>query len=176
MKKKEKKKGCSCFDWTRLSRSPLTLLRQFIWNIQFAYQRIRYGFCERDVWDINQWFLYVIPAMLEDLREGHLDFPERLLSQENGTDAQIFFPEEKELESASEKWEEILGQMAFLFREANEYTCSRKNPYENYFYLPSESPEHQQYRNEREKIWIYRNECLNKGLQMFQEWFWDLWG
>ena len=21
-----------------------------------------------------------------------------------------------------------------------------------------------------------RNECLNKGLQMFQEWFWDLWG
>lgn len=26
------------------------------------------------------------------------------------------------------------------------------------------------------KIWLYRDACKNEGLQMFQEWFWDLWG
>lgn len=26
------------------------------------------------------------------------------------------------------------------------------------------------------KIWLYRDTCKNRGRQMFQEWFWDLWG
>lgn len=30
-----------------------------------------------------------------------------------------------------QKWDRILKRMEFLFREANEKTCHRKNPYEN---------------------------------------------
>ena len=33
----------------------------------------------------------------------------------------------------------------------------------------------EKYWDEENKIWLYRDECKNKGLQMFQEWFWDLW-
>ena len=35
-------------------------------------------------------------------------------------------PEEENIR----KWDRILGRMEFLFREANEDTCRKKNPYE----------------------------------------------
>ena len=151
----------------------------------------------------------MVPAMLDDLRENTLDVPTRLISHENGTKKLI--PEKKEMESAAEKWDDILKQMAFFIREADEDNCSRKNPYEKqywmiykkygifgealktseetekekqtgeiYMHLPSEIPEYKEmiiekYLDEEKKIWLYRDRCKNKGIQMFQEWFWDLW-
>ena len=137
MKRKEKKKGYSCFYWPSLSSGPFKRFKLLILNIQFAYQRIRYGFCESDVWEINRWFLNVVPAMLDDFRESSLDFPECLLSNGNEINGQKLIQDQNEMESAAEKWNAILKQI---------------------------------------KIWLYRDTCKNRGLQMFQEWFWDLWG
>ena len=215
MKKEKKKKGYSCFYWPSLSSGPFKRFKLLIRNIQFAYQRIRYGFCESDVWDIDRWFLKVVPAMLYDLRENALDVPECLLSNGKRINGQILIPDENEIPSAVEKWKAILKQMAFYIREADEDNCSRKNPYENQYrmtveefiekygesgekiktseeiekekqtgeihkHMSSEILEYQEmrenYLREDNKIWLYRDECKNKGIQMFQEWFWDLWG
>ena len=53
-------------------------------------------------------------------------------------------------------------------------------PYDEKFHLSEERPrviyDHSRhYKCHLDAGWN-RNECLNKGLQMFQEWFWDLWG
>lgn len=199
MKRKEKKKGYSCFYWPSLSSGPFKRFKLFILNIQFAYQRIRYGFCESDVWDINRWFLKVVPAMLDNLRESALDFPGCLLSNGKRINGQILIPDQNEIDSAVEKWNAILKQMAFYIREADEDNCSRKNPYENQYYMTNEefykkygkfgekmktSEEiekekqsiEKNYLDEENKIWLYRDTCKNRGLQMFQEWFGDLWG
>lgn len=199
MKRKEKKKGYSCFYWPSLSSGPFKRFKLFILNIQFAYQWIRYGFCESDVWDINRWFLKVVPAMLDNLRESALDFPGCLLSNGKRINGQILIPDQNEIDSAVEKWNAILKQMAFYIREADEDNCSRKNPYENQYHMTNEefykkygkfgekmktSEEiekekqsiEKNYLDEENKIWLYRDTCKNRGLQMFQEWFWDLWG
>ena len=135
---KKKKKGYTCFYWTSLSNSPFKWVNLFIRNIQFAYQRIRYGFCENDVWDINRWFMNVVPAMLDDLRESALDFPGCLLSNGNEINGQKLIQDQNEMESAAEKWNTILKQMAFYIREADEDNCSRKNPYENQYHMTNE--------------------------------------
>ena len=103
------------------------------------------------------------------------------------------------MESAAEKWNTILKQMAFYIREADEAHCSRKNPYKNQYLMTNEefykkygkfgekmktSEEiekekqsiEKNYLDEENKIWLYRDTCKNRGRQMFQEWFWDLWG
>ena len=33
-------------------------------------------------------------------------------------------------DSCHEEWDKILDRMIFLWRESNEYTCTRKNPYD----------------------------------------------
>ena len=135
---KKKKKGYTCFYWTSLSNSPFKWVNLFIRNIQFAYQRIRYGFCENDVLDINRWFMNVVPAMLDDLRESALDFPGCLLSNGKRINGQILIPDQNEMDSAAEKWNAILKQMAFYIREADEAHCSQKNPYENQDHMTNE--------------------------------------
>ena len=195
---KKKKQGYTCFDWTSLSNSPFKWFNLFIRNIQFAYQRIRYGFCESDVWEINRWFMNVVPAMLDDLRESALDYPGCLLSIGNGINKLTYIPDQNEEDAAVEKWNAILKQMAFYIREADEAHCSQKNPYENQAHMTAEefrkkygesgekmkiSEEvekeygemKEKYLDEENKIWLYRDACKNRGLQMFQEWFWDLW-
>lgn len=137
--------------------------------------------------------------MLDNLRESALDFPGCLLSNGKRINGQILIPDQNEIDSAVEKWNAILKQMAFYIREADEDNCSRKNPYENQYHMTNEefykkygkfgekmktSEEiekekqsiEKNYLDEENKIWLYRDTCKNRGLQMFQEWFWDLWG
>ena len=47
-------------------------------NVAYCYQRIKYGFCEADIWEMDTWFLKTIPAMLLHLKNSTLDYPEIL--------------------------------------------------------------------------------------------------
>lgn len=76
--------------------------------------------------------------MLDDLRENALDFPGCLLSNGNGINGQILIPDQNEEDSAAEKRNAILKQMAFYIREADEAHCSRKNSYKNQFHMTDE--------------------------------------
>ena len=128
----------------------------------------------------------VVPAMLDDFRESTLDFPECLLSNGNEINGQILIPDQNEMESAAEKWNTILKQMAFYIREADEAHCSRKNPYENQYHMTNEefykkygkfgekmktSEEiekekqtiEKNYLDEENKIWLYRDTCKMEG-------------
>ena len=44
-------------------------------NRKQAKERAKLGFCRRDVWEIDTWFLHIMPRMIEKLRDTHLGFP-----------------------------------------------------------------------------------------------------
>ena len=133
---KTKKRPYSCFEERyRGFVNPLRHVRRWGRNIKHAYQRIRYGYCDRDVWSIDWWFLSVVPNMLQDLKDtthGYPSNPGDVSQALIGTGA----PEEVD-NDGMEKWQEILSEMIFLFREANSDTCTRENPYEREFDIAS---------------------------------------
>ena len=157
-------------------RNPFRKIKRFFKNIKRCIRRCRCGYCDHDVWNMDSWFLAVIPDMLSELKETTHGYPANL-------------------EGGEEKWAEILGRMIFLFNEANEDKCSRKNPYEEAYFASfynnppvinddnalqfSDKPEDKditkKYLDEDKAIWKYRNECKNEAFELFSKWFWDLW-
>ena len=173
--------------------------RMYKEDIVCIYQRLRYGYCYRDTWSIDQWFVTVVPNMLHDLRVNCHGYPGYFegLEEEN-----------------VKKWNQILYRMESLFREANEETCHRKNPYEeehdqaqqefNEKYgvfgekLKTEEEKAEERKKHSSRIcmlgdvpeyaeisdkWLaaerelheYREECLKKGMALMTKYFWNLW-
>ena len=169
-------------------------------DLKCCVQRIKRGFCYRDIWNIDDWFLSVIPDMLDELKNTRRGFPARFLKND-GSDT------DEERGRAAEKWEEILTEMAFLFREANEETCQKKNPYDEEYGIVlhkfierfgfngkwvkkkdgtrvfirrlSDIPKYKEldenYKKVEKELCEYRYDCRKKALSMFAEYFDDLW-
>lgn len=96
-------------------RLPKYLKRRLKWS----WQRITRGFSERDIWSMDAYLQILFPDMLQYLKDHRMGSPVCL----NRTD-------EPHDNSCHEEWDKILNQMIFLWRESYEYSCSRKNPYE----------------------------------------------
>ena len=132
---------------------PIYGIWQFIKDIPFlikcCHQRIHKGYCVKDTWDVDHWFISVLKPMLEDLRKNHRGVPftieyeyweehkeELGLSQE---DFMYNWPSDDKseehkvrseaLDKCDQIWGDILGRMVFLLNEMDEDTCSRQNPY-----------------------------------------------
>lgn len=182
-------------------REFLEIPKEIFRNLKCCVQRITKGYCFRDLWNINDWFLNVIPDMLEEFRDNAHGFPSRFLKHNDGTDT----PEETA--AAAKKWQDILTQTAFLFREANEETCQRKNPYDEEYSdvlhkfikrfgwngkwvtkkdgsrvfihhlrdIPKYKALEENYHKTEKELWEYRDDCLKKAMSMFTEYFYDLW-
>ncbi|MBD5111161.1 MAG: hypothetical protein HDT42_01295 [Ruminococcaceae bacterium] len=169
-------------------------------DLKCCVQRIKKGFCYRDIWNINSWFLCVISDMLDELKRTTHGFPSRFLKND-GSDT------DEEIDRASAKWKAILSRMAFLFREANEETCQKKNPYDEEYSIVlhkfiecfgingkwvkkkdgtrvfihdlSDIPKYRRldenYHRVEKELYEYRSNCLKKAMSMFVEYFNDLW-
>lgn len=149
-----KRDGSSVFHKSTYYReNPVRLIKYFLQDIKFCYQRIRYGWCDRDTWDINTWFLKVMPPMLQHLRDNLHGYP---YNMEEG------------------EWYNTLETMIKLFSEADENYCSMKNSYD--IYTSDAKEKNGKSHAEREKeIFKYRDECKNKAFEMFSKYFWNLW-
>ena len=108
--------------------NPYEKAKRWKQNIVFSYQRVRYGFCMRDVWDMNDWFMRIMPHMLHALREESHGFPSRVINEISEKD---HMDAERRGEVCAKKWDNILADMEHCFLEANADTCSRKNPYKD---------------------------------------------
>ncbi len=212
--KKDKKVGYSCMEGRLCGEyNPVEYIKHWGRNVKHAYQRIKYGYCDRDVWSIDWWFLNVVPNMLEDLKEMAHGYPSPLEDTESKLISGTSASEEAD-EKGMQQWRDILSEMIYLFREANEDTCTRKNPYDEEYhkaheeftkkygffgdglkteeekaeekkkglhrmYMLSDVPEYkdisEKHYDEERRISMYRDECKDKGMDMFKKWFWNLW-
>lgn len=87
-------------------------------------QRYERGYSDRDVWNINTWFISTLKPMLIQLRKDHAGSPAFLgknYQNENGIWVN---------DTCHEEWDKILDRMIFLLGEMDEETCTKTNPYD----------------------------------------------
>ncbi len=79
------------------------VIHQFRDDIKCACQRVRYGYCKYDLWNIDSWFLDIMPRMLAEHKLTRHGSPMLDGQDENST---------------HKAWDEVLDCMIFLFGEA----------------------------------------------------------
>ncbi len=96
--------------------------------IKWSHQRIHKGYCDRDYYCFKYWFEELVPEMLEELnknRHGYFQI------DENGkvfhSNAEISDEQEKVY---SERYGNMLKEIARYLRESTKECCSMKNPYD----------------------------------------------
>ena len=113
-------------------------IRDFFRSIKWAWQRETKGNCDLDTYGVGDWFLNTLPDMLQDIKNNKVGYP-CVLEKEGmihyGLKSKYeYYAASEELRDkvdayGGEKWGEILSEMIFLLREANEDTCSMVNHY-----------------------------------------------
>jgi len=156
--------------WYRFDKK----IGNFCRDIRHAWERATNGYAEDDTWEISYWFLDIMPRILTDFKDNLHSHP-----------GDITF----------EQWEVIISDMAFNFKEATDEFCSYKNKYDDTYPLgfgselldngmyrmvdlpmtPEEKNNSKLHFEEERKIDAYKNDCLEKGMDLFREWFGHLW-
>ena len=142
-------------------------LRDKFYNLKWKFQRFHRGYSDNDAWSIRDWFLLIMPKVLDTMRANL-----------HGSPYGITF----------EEWQNILERMSYCFKEAYEETCSQTNEYEDMFDITFEENENGTYSSkisneEIYKLWskrqeaisAYQTKMLHEGLALFKKYFWDLW-
>lgn len=91
-------------------------IREIKNRIKWSRQRMTRGYADTDCWNVDDYLQILIPNMLENLRENRCGAP--IINRD----------------LSIEGWDQILDRMIFLWREADENTCTRKNPYEEEYF------------------------------------------
>lgn len=92
--------------------------------IRWSRQRIVRGYADCDKWSMYSYLQNLIPDMLQDLRDKRHGSPGYLGKNYTNADGILVN------DTCHEEWDMILDRMIFLWRESNESTCIRKNPYD----------------------------------------------
>lgn len=157
-------------------------MRFFNW-LKHIKQRIKRGYSYRDVYSIDDWFLTIMPQMLEDLANvKRLGIPMYEWNKVRGADKDLT-DEEVDL-IAETSWRSMLRTMAYHLREGKEPT-KEKNEYDGKMFWNWDNINDTPTENEKElqdkwmarelEIEEYRQEQLKKGLEMFCENIERLW-
>lgn len=102
------------------------IIQEFGRDIRRCHERIWRGYCDYDIFSIFDWFLGLMPTMLEDFKDHLHGCPAApgVLSHNVATNVESNMAEDMK------SWKEILERMIFLLREADEENCSREKPYQ----------------------------------------------
>ena len=57
-------------------------IKDFFKEIKYAFQRIKKGYCDRDLFSIDHRFLNIMPKMLEEFSKDTLKLPSKIASTE----------------------------------------------------------------------------------------------
>jgi hypothetical protein len=160
------------------------ILSYFFGSIKCCYQRIKWGFCERDTWDFHWWFLSVMPEMLEYYKKTTDCYPLPNEEMWRAIDAPLDSSNHKFIDlvehndgSVTESWSVIadpdgkyerewdatLDKMIFLLREAFD---PKDMPVSIYRKGSSD------YNTEKE---LYEKTCQDEGMALFAEHLSNLW-
>lgn len=160
-----------------LKQGPMALFNRIKLDIKWAYQRIQRGYSDYDAGDIDIWFEYAMPGILEALRSNLLsteymvsgideDFYKKVFKENNisGEDYRTWNTE-KVSEDILEKidvefhnnWVEKIDKMIYLFTEMNEDESSKKDELK------------------KDELEEYCNQKRKEALEMLDKYFHCLW-
>ena len=118
------------YHWAWHDKKIVGIVQAFFRDIRRAHQRIWRGYCDYDIFSIYDWFLGIMPTMLQEYKDNLHGCPDApgLISH------RVFLDEsEKEGDESLQAWNAVLDRMLFLLKEADEETCTRENPYEEHY-------------------------------------------
>lgn len=134
--------------------SPLYRIKYRLNELKEFFQRGLNGYSHSDVWSIRDWFSDTFPHILSDMLQDLHSGPPNM---------------------EFEEWENELSKMLYYFMEANDKTCSQTNEYEKEYILNGKSKLADLWWKRSVEIETYKNDCLKKGLDLFNKYFNDLW-
>ena len=114
------------------------MIKHFGRCLKWSRQRVVRGYADCDVWSMFSYLQELMPDMLRHLKDNRYSSPSYL--GENYTNEDGFLVND----TCHAEWDKILDRMIFLWRETNEETCSKKNPYEDE-YMKAFSDFHERY-------------------------------
>lgn len=115
--------------WEKLSRA----YSDWLFNRKMRRQRCSKGYCDLDVWDVDDWLTTVLPSIIEEFDADSHTIPpavEAFICGKNPWDFE-YTPDvevtDEQLESWEHWWHDHLTKIVFHLREANYRTCSLKD-------------------------------------------------
>ena len=115
------------YHWAWHDKKIVGIVQAFFRDMRRAHQRIWIGYCDYDIFSICDWFLGIMPTMLQEYKDNLHGCPDvsGLISH------RVFLNNsEKEGNESFQAWNAVLDRMIFLLKEADEETCTRGNQYE----------------------------------------------
>ena len=55
--------------------TPKWRIYDWFYNTKAKFQRFRRGYADKDVWDLDRWFIETVKPMLQQLHDGHMGYP-----------------------------------------------------------------------------------------------------
>ena len=143
-------------------------VKAFFRNLKYAHQRITRGYCDRDLWDLSEFYLNMLHVTLRDLAERHMGYPGIAPYETN------------------EKWTEALYDMSIKFYQANEENEYFPTPMLDKWYKDFEengkgdiveydSPYANEMYLEMQKNDEKRSAAFNEAWTTLGQVFWQLW-
>ena len=170
-------------------RHPFKTIKCFFISLKWAYQRVRKGYCDKDLgFGVKNWFLEMLPEVIDEINKEKCRVP---LSFYDDAIRAIGLNHEEYLEHSSydlykenyerveaeaeKRWSEILSRISFLLRETVEWQCSKHNPYEEkYCKAKSDDPEYceirKRYYEEEDNLREYREKCEREAVELLLKW------
>ena len=140
------------YEYGKKTGSLADRLKSFRLRRKWTRQRAKRGFCDADVWAIDEWFLQIMPNMIEVLADNYEGYP--LPFRDEYCDINKIDGDAGSIDTyCAAGWKRQLRDMARMFREANEESCSFNNSVEE------------------RKIDEYRKKCLDEAMSLFVKWF-----
>ena len=110
------------FDFSVYSiKTPIKNIKHFLFDLKCCRDRIRKGYCEKDAWDMDLWFLEVVPGVLDCLREQVDSYPSNLPDKqvsENGGASCGVQSISLDDDDYFAQWKDILKEIVDAFRAA----------------------------------------------------------
>ena len=176
-------------------RGFLENIKYFPKSCKWAMQRMKWGFSDYDIMDMDAYLEELIPDMISRFMEKRLpdEFP---YYEPLWEDAQVSIEEYYSLQTDTSvegkqrlkqinkeivrKWEEILARIIFCFREQDERRCTKQNEYSNDYYAlihsgnKDEEIDRKYWDRERE-LEEYREQMLKEGFDLLYKYFHCFW-
>ena len=119
-------------------------------KLKSKIQRFIRGYADDDVWQMDYWFIKIIPKMLRQLRDKGMGYPSKFKSKE--------------------EWHDELNKMIYYLEQSNPLDNKEENEYST-----DKNFEPEKFLQRELEIQKQKNEMKDKFFELFSKYFYELW-
>ena len=160
---------------------PIEFFSHYWYDLKCAYQRATKGYCYRDLWNIDNWFLNVFPNMLNEFNKIKNSYPSKLENEKEWTNIineLVYYLKNADTEQTDFKHkydEEYSKLVSKEFKEAlniKEDNCIRMIFPNKTEYEENLTKNYYEQESLKQK---YMEDNLKKAFELWHKWFYALW-